>query len=336
MHLHESILRAAAAAGLCAALAACGSGGGGAGDVGGGVQLTIDESRARASANAYRVATLMFDTGSSIGALATGVATETAPPAESVATVVARRLLASTSLAAPGPGLATGVQIVETENCAVSGTSTSTIDDADGDELPSVGETGSVTFTNCVEAGGLMLNGSLSYTVTYFDQGGSEILLSLQMIFNNLTSSRGGTTVASIAGSSNVDITVAEGPPETLRVGMSGTELAISGPGATGTLQDYILVVTHELAANTYLFYLRSDAVLPNQPGVVQLGTDLPFAGTAGQDPSVGELVIGFADGSASRVVALSSTQVRVEIDANGDGVYETGQDFTWDELRSL
>jgi len=58
---------------------------------------------------------------------------------------------------------------------------------------------------------------------------------------------------------------------------------------------------------------------------LVQLSTD--------NYPSAGQVIVTGATGSAVRATVLDNTQVRVELDANGDGTYESTATVAWTTL---
>ena len=73
--------------------------------------------------------------------------------------------------------------------------------------------------------------------------------------------------------------------------------------------------------------------------GTVSFQTTVPFSGSTFNYPDTGELEAtgakpaGAAFNSSLYLTVLTNTQVQLEIDADGDGVYEDTQIVTWDQI---
>ena len=62
--------------------------------------------------------------------------------------------------------------------------------------------------------------------------------------------------------------------------------------------------------------------------------TPTPFARPANQSyPAIGQAVMSGAAGSRVRVTALNAATVKIELDADGNGVYETAVDKPWSDI---
>jgi hypothetical protein len=67
---------------------------------------------------------------------------------------------------------------------------------------------------------------------------------------------------------------------------------------------------------------------------VISFSTTTPLVSRAtDQYPSSGVLEITGGGNSRLRMTALSNTQVKQELDANGDGTYEGSSTVNWDTL---
>ena len=61
----------------------------------------------------------------------------------------------------------------------------------------------------------------------------------------------------------------------------------------------------------------------------------VPLQAPDGQDPESGEILVSGGDGNGTvRIVIESSASVRLEIDADGDGIVDDYQYTTWAALR--
>jgi hypothetical protein len=68
---------------------------------------------------------------------------------------------------------------------------------------------------------------------------------------------------------------------------------------------------------------------------VVVVSNPEPFAGVIGAYPSSGSMLVRESGGSAARLTAMSSTSVRIDVDADGDGVFESTMDRTWSDIAA-
>ena len=69
-------------------------------------------------------------------------------------------------------------------------------------------------------------------------------------------------------------------------------------------------------------------------PGVIDYSTGPNFAGFEASYPNTGELLVR-GDASSVKLIAVDSTNVRIEIDSNDDGTVDETINTTWDELTS-
>ena len=67
-------------------------------------------------------------------------------------------------------------------------------------------------------------------------------------------------------------------------------------------------------------------------PGPVRYATGPDFVGFGENYPQQGTLTV-TGDASSARLVAVDAENVRIDIDADGDGVYEESIELLWSEL---
>jgi CTP-dependent riboflavin kinase len=63
--------------------------------------------------------------------------------------------------------------------------------------------------------------------------------------------------------------------------------------------------------------------------------TNTPFKELEGYYPYQGSMTVTATDNTSLRLNVLSATSVQIQIDKNGDGVYEEATTTTWNELAS-
>lgn len=228
--------------------------------------------------------------------------------------------------------------------CTFSGSITISATDGDNDGLPEAGDTLTMTFANCKESATDNINGTIALAITY-----AEFTNDGFFWFNGRTTitqlvATEGQRSASLAG--DMEMYYRERSATQLDlllvVGANGLTSSVTTPGLTETIAydpEFSYNETATYNANTGALVQSSSLtgggfrssqlgngrlILEPQQAVIQLANQVY--------PSAGVLrVVG--NGSALRLVTLSSTTVRIELDANLDGNYEAFHDVDWADL---
>ncbi|MEN8133736.1 MAG: hypothetical protein ABFS45_26985 [Pseudomonadota bacterium] len=215
------------------------------------------------------------------------------------------------------------------QSCSAGGDITMTMDENAG--------TASISFNQCAE-GDLVINGSVSFSgITQTGTAPNETV-SMTISYNNLSVTQAGTTAVSINGS--YDVTVVSTGTEVTST-LSGTLLSITEGGQTHDLFNFQFtetLVNATLMTTTTADYTLSSSLIN---GSVTVTTQTPLETDFGASyPHSGVLLIEGAN-SSIRLTVLGDEnflpldqQVRLEIDANGDGTYETTVTRSWDALN--
>jgi hypothetical protein len=323
-----------------ALLVACGGGGGG--DSSGPTNTSaITSSNAQTvSAQALNGSTAVnggATTGSSLvtGVSVTGETTARTGLVSAALQQIYRGLDARTS------NLVTGITTSETVNCPVSGTMTvggtfaSSTDLTNGDVL-------SITATNCVGSSGEKLNGGFSVKFSNLSGtiGGSYTWsATLGFTFTNFTLEENGE----ISGS-NGDMTLGYS-----QTNSSNSVSEINGSSLRSTLVKSSVTVVDETIksysikdtqASTLYTETANFTFTDNQAATYSaytITTLAPFKRTGSTSyPYEGSVRITAGNGSKATVTALSSTNVRIDVDSNGDGTTDQTINTTWAALDSL
>jgi len=341
-------LRAAVGLACLSVLAACGGGGGGGGTsdttqtTTGGVPavMVITEANAKPVAGSalHSAQNITAATGSS--SLATGVQVEEQAQVGLPWLAESARVLAS--LARPGPALATGVDINQTENCTFGGTLTISGHVA-GQTAFAAGDSLAMSASGCrMQVNGVTttINGDLSMTVQSGSVTSSTFHAVLAMSVNNFSISSGNTTVVA-SGDIRLDWTRPGNGDRLVATGSVLTNRTTQGTiTRTTTWKNYTQTITN----GGFTISAALDAQVEtesNRPGAsngsYQLRTLTPLQWIpSSQNITAGSFKIVGASGSQLLLTVTTQNQFRIEIDANGDGVYEktsTASDF---ELRML
>jgi len=325
----------AAAAGTAVALTACGGGGGG-GDsggagAGGSNQLVYVGATTQAvisPTNASRLgANVIGGDGPAIIAGLAGVSAKVESSQATGVTGVARRLnraLRTEDLAgARRMNALSGVAIDQTTAC-------------DSGSLHFVGDisstagTGTLTVTyNACRTGTDTLNGAATMRVDAFDTN-YALITDFTITFSRLTVSGPGIS-QDLSGTLRSHIVIAT-RTETLTENFVTQD---NNTRATTKTDNLVVVNVYDDLFNPHFFTeTLSGRVFDGTSGYVEVSTPTPlFFSTATQSaPDSGQILISGA-GSKALLPALSDTRVRVQVDANGDGVYETAATVRWADL---
>ena len=227
-----------------------------------------------------------------------------------------------------------------TEQCPLSGSIAITLDDRDNNAAPSAGDVLSATFNECRDSPTSLVRGSFSANIASY----SDPLLSGLFTFSQLTIvDESGS--AAVSGQANLVYTLTNDPAGTsttritMTVPAAGLVGSLSIPGYSETFTydpDFSAVWTDVTPSNAPGY---STSVLNGKVGFASLGGKI----IAATDPPVHDvweenypdsgavLITGYQ--SKLRMTVLSTTTVRLDLDANNDGVYESTRDIPWSEL---
>ena len=318
-----------------ATLTACGGGGGDSPPQQGAAKVAITSTNqgqvVRASVNAGLSVSL--PQGSAGGASVAGVASR----AQSLGAVAQRAVHAAQ---ASRKGIASAsahpsAALSDTEPCAVSGTMTITLDDRDNNQAVSKNDVVSASFAQCKDSATSSINGAITITLT---DTPTDTQFSASANFQNLVAIDGGVT-ASLSGIVSVGETDTANSTETfLTVGQSGLTVSVASSDYTDSVIFDSGMLIHTLAVSDPNGFvstiLDGSFTVQSLGGKVTVATPLGLTqNNADAFPSSGQLEITGASGSKVRATVLDKTQVRLELDANGDGTYEATSTVAWSTL---
>jgi hypothetical protein len=323
-------------------LAACGGGGGGGG-VAASTPTALAATAILSSANQHVAAQ---DTSSSSFAPLAGAQALTGAQVidESVLFNTARQqmdLLPAYIAAASASRTLTGVVQSETSSCSNGGSLTVSVNDADNNNVASAGDSATISSNGCNTGSGA-LSGTIGFVINNLSGtfNSSNYSAGITMSFTSFSVSASQYS-ASLNGSLSLSATATGVNSSRATVTTPSLSIAATYAGATRTrsLANYSATYTRSPNATyTYLTsyefngYMTSSA-LSSQ--AIAFATTTPIV-TRYTDsyPSSGVLVISGANNTKVRLTALSNTQVSEELDANGDGAYETSTVVAWNSLK--
>jgi len=219
-----------------------------------------------------------------------------------------------------------------------SGTATIRADAADPQHLLSPGDSGSITYNDCV-VDQTTLGGSVSFAVIR-NQNFPALPFELEIAYTigNLSAAelgfskiiQGRFTMVARSAEGQAFETLVEGGPVTWDEGVAGARTLT-------TLADFSATTTQDGATGGYRVAVNRATLVVSGAAVertITFATTEPFRGTGDNPPQAGELLVA-GDASNLRIVQMeNSPTVDLWVDTDGDGRWE-GEPTrtTWTEL---
>ena len=307
------------------------------------------------SSNALGVTGLTLDAaegGITAGSIPVGVISSANAPDSStfdvnvlrIAQVAFRSLLEASQIVTPSVWGRTAWPPDQSDvSCTSGGVVNIDHDDADANNIVSKDDSATFDYSNCGELG-LTLNGGLMIVVTRLTGDPSGMPpwgVTLRLFFTTLTATDGGGSVIRVVG----DIDVAIDASGTRVVTDVTTEitpfpsfLQFEEGGDFIRLTDFTVVLDEASPGGDFTVSTRGTLESTLIGGTI---TFLPLVLLEGTDfdnnnPDVGELEITGATSSKIRLEVLSATNVRLHVDADGDGNYDPPPiDTTWNAIEA-
>jgi hypothetical protein len=115
-------------------------------------------------------------------------------------------------------------------------------------------------------------------------------------------------------------------------VTVDGNSLGLTENGEGITIEKYRFVITTDLGNGDWMQTMRGYLRATALAGTVYFETPEALEGPMDDHPEAGVMILRGANGSRIRLTLLGQ-DVRVELDADGDGVYEAAKIISWDDL---
>lgn len=323
-----------AATALAACLTACG--GGGSGDSG----TPVVPSAATITASNYEgVARQTLVAATYLGD-ATGLVTgaQVAPSAQTLFAYTRAQLQRMPALFASRTPVVTGVTTTETFACTGGGSVSVQTTDNNGNGNVDVGDAATLTARSCVEDGAT-INGTIALSFSAVsgnldtDTYTATVAVSLQEL-------RASTSAGSATGTGQFTLAISSTATSTsleLTVPNLSVAGSFGGTSDTVTMQNYRMASSSALSGGRLRVSTTVSGVVGSTAlagGTVNLETVSPLVQLEGDlYPSSGQVIATGAANSRLRLSAQSATTVLLELDADGNGVYETSATRTWASL---
>jgi hypothetical protein len=201
-----------------------------------------------------------------------------------------------------------------------------------------VDDTITLTFTSCNENGEIT-NGGMTMTISavtpIFDWT-APFTLRIDTEFTNLSVTDTDLDLTS-AINGDISILLSETLEGDITIEISGISLMTEAEGTVETLWDYQFVIANNYNSNEFSFDLKGTIESTLIGGFVSFDSTTAFEGDydISDNPTSGVLLItSIDDNSKARLTAQADgVDVLIEVDANGDDIYETSYMRLWSEL---
>jgi len=195
------------------------------------------------------------------------------------------------------------------------------------------GDTLNVDYVDCANEFGETLNGRMEMTITVFS--GDIIFTGLFLLTADvrLASFEVTTATDSIVSNGDASVSIDTVGTPTILLAISGDLLATESLSSTEVITDYASSQSVHTLTETYTLSTSGTVDSSQIPGFVSYTTPETFQGIGAAYPFFGQLLI-TGDGPATiRLIAESETMVTIEVDTDGDGVADSTELTTWDDI---
>ena len=329
------------AATTAAVLTACGGGGSDP-------EVQPNQSVSISSANQTDVARATLVGGMSVGAA--GGAGGSSSPGPTVAGLHVRslaRLTRQATEAAIGrrqtaaavhvqSGAATAQAAVHSHvDCAVSGSVDYTVNFAALE--PAAGDSLTAVFSNCVDDASGTIDGTMAVSFTSVSTSSGVTHFRETATYTALKFTD-GTTTATMNGALTLALDLgASSSTTSIATGSSGLSIAIRSTPYNDTITlgaGLQISLADDSVANTSSLRIDGTISSASLGGSVTLVTVQPIVVVGDDDfPSSGQVSVTGSNGSKLLVTVVDNGHVSLQLDANGDGIYESTTATTWTAL---
>jgi len=256
--------------------------------------------------------------------------TAPAPPAAAINPANAGVLAGGAFLALDGSGsAASNMNVAETLTAiCVTGTATPTGNGLD-DLVLMVGESFGMDFDTCVDAAGLTLDGSVTYTATAITGTFLDLFndwsTTFDVTFTDFTATQNGQTETL----DEIFSLVFSFDAMTLEFTVSLDGETVVFAGGSVVLND----LSYEETGGNYELSLDATLSVDGQGNTLDLVTLQPLIGPIAGAPESGVVELTAADDSTLTLTFTGGGAVTVEIDEDNDDVVDCSQDLTFDTL---
>ena len=219
-----------------------------------------------------------------------------------------------------------------TDACGVSGTLMSTWNDVDNNSQLSAGDILTANFQHCQDTSTLSVNGLVTITLTgtpteqQFSANAS--FQSVAVVYGGITYTINGSVALSETDTSTIS-------SSTFTIGSAGLTVAIASASYSDSITfDPGFVSASTFLAGTSSLTVTGSFVSQSIGGRVTIATPQALVEQPGDlEPRQGQVRITGATGSTLLATVLNTSQVQLQVDANGDGTIDGTTTVAWSAL---
>ena len=227
---------------------------------------------------------------------------------------------------------AIGIVSIRNSPCKGGGSVDVTLDDVDNSGALSTGDRLSLIYNNCTERG-VTVSGGLSISNFFFLKPSSVAFSSSGTISFNSFIYSDGLTNGTMNGTFNFSVSTNDGNFITSTI--TGASLTVTETSTTLILSGYSMDQTNDISTGAFTLSANGTVNSSALGGSVTFTTSTPFRGTGTSNPNTGVVKINGV-GSSVTLTVLDSTNVRLDVDSNGDGVTNSVINTTWAVLDTF
>jgi hypothetical protein len=222
--------------------------------------------------------------------------------------------------------------------CPLGGRITTQFNDANNNRDFDAGDSVTLSYVDCKAPEGV-LRGKMVVTMDTLSVAAGLVNATMRIESQDFRAT--APNGDSAGGSGLFRISYVEAPSDLYTFSLEAAELSkssvIAGRSSQHTVTSLRSAVTTSRVGGGLVSTVTASASLRSSvwgDKTVQVSSDPNWVTRAGDDyPSSGRILIRGAAGSQIRLVALNAQQVRIELDANGDGQFESSVTRNWVDL---
>jgi hypothetical protein len=223
-----------------------------------------------------------------------------------------------------------GVETTYSEACAYGGSMNISLNDANNNNEPDAGDSVSLSFDNCAISYSERISGSMSFVINSISDGNySAADISINLDNFSVVS---GNTAATAEGDMRLSVQEFSNRSSFYFISNSlRSTSTVSGVANAVRVTNFSMTVTDAYTAADEVTYQGTLTLSSFSNQSVVVSTISPWLiGYGAAYPHAGQMILTGQAGAKIRITAVSSTNVRLELDASGDGVYENSKVVTW------
>ncbi|MGE0313039.1 MAG: hypothetical protein AB7P21_15615 [Lautropia sp.] len=335
----NTCLNAAIAVTLTGLIAACGGGGaGGDASSASSSQAITASNGSDLASQGYQAANSIYNAGSvSGGNLMVSKSADGGARLSLVGLALSRIESVERTGYPAGAGAASGAQVaaqgsfVDAVACQGGGSIQLSVDDPDGDNALSTGDSVVFRFDACRESG-LTVSGQMSFTqiVITGTPTSSSRSVGATIAFSPITSTN-GTDTETIEGAFSFQSALQTQPSIVVDATVTGDSMVATVNGRRRSMRAFDSSIRVDRTAGRYRHSLNATL----DAAGVRVATPVPFEGSIGAFPSSGTLTVTDVAGRSASLYATSATSVRIDLDVDGNGSVDSSVVRTWAQVVS-